>query len=49
MKAYFNGEEVVVLEFGDNEKYGPMARVTFRKPVPLGMTFWIQTDQIMIQ
>lgn len=49
MKAYFNGEEVVVLEFGDNEKYGPMAKVTFRKPFPKEQVFWIPTDQIMIQ
>lgn len=39
MKAYFNGEEVIILEFGDNEKYGPMARVTFREPVPWGNDF----------
>ena len=49
MKAYFIGEEVIILEFWDNEKYGPMARVTFAKPVPWRMTFWTPTDQIMIQ
>ena len=45
MKAYFNGEEVVVLEFRNSEKYGPEARIVFTD----GIRCWVPTDQIMIQ
>lgn len=45
MKAYFNGEEVVILEFRDSEKFGPEARIVFTD----GTICWISTDHIMIQ
>jgi len=45
MKAYFNGEEVIVLEFKDSKKYGSEAKVLFTD----GIIYWMPTNLIMIQ
>lgn len=46
MKAYFNDEEIVVLDFEDTE-YGPRAKVSYKRD--LKRSFWVPTEKIMIQ